>query len=467
MRAQVPLWEVFTPHAKQWQFLASTARFNLFLAGMGSGKTWSLCLKALMLALQNPGVPGVLAGRVYPDVRDTLEPELFGLNDAIHKACGVNLIVRHSKADGVLHMLNGAQIWLRSYDKPQRLLGRNLAWACLDELEFSVAPADQVLDVVNSRVRHKGATIRQIAIATSPNGLSPLVQKFREAQGRGDASYCLTTCKTTDNPHLPPDFLEGLRSQMSERAYRQNVLGEILRPQDVVFPEFEDRHHVVPFTRNRDNPVVLGVDWGTNHSAALLFEVCQFTGVWTCFAELLGEGNNRDGWRRMLMDWLREHDLVGSRGVANDRLVLAGTDRAVPPENNWLNGTLRRTKLRWAQSKAQQWKPNQIEMIRSMLGPAHGDPRLLFSDELSRDERGDTWPLIPSLQRYHYRRRIDGQLDQSPVKDDKTDHVIDALCYAVLAGWSDPALHGGISRPNESSWQAYHRAAPQDGDRPR
>jgi len=102
-------------------------------------------MKALMLALQNPGVPGVLAGRVYPDVRDTLEPEIYGLNDAIHKATGVNLIVRHSKSDGVLHMLNGAQIWLRSYDKPQRLLGRNLGWACLDELEFSVAPVDELM----------------------------------------------------------------------------------------------------------------------------------------------------------------------------------------------------------------------------------------------------------------------------------------------------------------------------------
>ena len=467
MRATVPLWEIFEPHAKQWQFLATTARFNLFLAGMGSGKTWSLCLKALMLALQNPGVPGVLAGRVYPDVRDTLEPEIYGLNDAIHKATGVNLIVRHSKSDGVLHMLNGAQIWLRSYDKPQRLLGRNLGWACLDELEFSVAPADQVLDVVNSRVRHKAATLRQIAIATSPNGLSPLVQKFREAQGRGDASYCLTTCKTTDNPHLPPDFLDGLRSQMSERAYRQNVLGEILRPQDVVFPEFDERSHVVAHLRDRSNPVVLGVDWGTNHAAAVLIEVDQHSGVWTVFAELVAEGVNRDKWRGMLIDWLESHRLFARKTGATDRLVLAGTDRAVPRENAWLNGTLQRTAIRWARSKAQQWKANQIEMVRTMLEPATGQPRLMFAETLSRDERGDTWPLIPSIQRYHYRRRLDGQLDAMPVKDDKTDHIIDALCYAILAGWADPALHGGISRPHESSWQHYHRMAPQDGDRPR
>lgn len=461
MKANVPIWEIFEPHKKQWQFLASNARFNLFLAGMGSGKTWSLCLKALMLAMQNPGVPGILAGRVYPDVRDTLEPELFAIVDKIQKESGVNLITRHSKSDGVLHMLNGAQIWLRSYDKPQRLLGRNIGWACLDELEFSVAPADQVLDVVNSRVRHKAAHLRQIAIATSPNGLTPLVQKFREAQGRKDSSYFLTTCKTTDNPHLPPDFLEGLRSQMSERAYRQNVLGEILRPQDVVFPDFDARDHVLPFARNKSNPVVLGVDWGENHAAALLIEVDERTGVWTVFDELLGAGLNRDKWRHALLGWLRGHGLYTNGLGADDRLILAGTDRAVRQENNWLRTTLQRTAIRWARSKSQQYKANQIEMIRSLLRPAEGPPKLLMADNLSRDERGDTWPLIPSIQRYHYRRKLDGSLDSSPVKDDKTDHIIDALCYAVLAGWSMPELHGGVWRTLESGWQ-HGDKAPED-----
>ena len=460
MQAQIPLWEVFTPHRKQWQFLLSDARFNLFLAGMGSGKTWSLCLKALQLGLASPGVPGILAGRVWPDVRDTLMPELFAINDKIHEATGVNLITHHGKADQVIKLLNGAEIWLRSYDKPQRLLGRTLGWACLDELEFSVSPADQVLDVVNSRVRHVCSNLRQIAIATSPNGLTPLVQKFREAQGRNDSAYCLTTCKTTDNPHLPPDFIDGLRSQMSERAYRQNVLGEILRPQDVVFPEFDPRRHVAPFNRNPANPVVLGVDWGTNHAAAMLIEVDQFSGVWTVFDELLGANLNRDQWRHRLLDWLQSHGLYSGR-EATDRLVLAGTDRALPRENAWLNSTLQRTRIWWARSKAEQWKADQIEMIRSMLAPATGSEKLRFAADLSRDERGDTWPIVPSVQRFHYRRRLDGQLDTRPVKDDKTDHIIDALCYAIAAGWSQPDLHGGMMRAQQSSWQhlAKQRAA--------
>lgn len=449
------LWDILSPHPKQLQFLLSPARFNLFLAGMGSGKTWSLAVQALRLALRNPGCPGILAGRVWPDIEDTLLPEIMALLDSIQRETGVNLIVRHEKKTQKLVLLNGAEIWLRSYDKPQRLLGRTVAWVCLDELEFSVSPSDQVLSVINSRVRAKRARFRQIAIATSPNGLTPLVQLFRQAQESGNPDYTLTTCTTMDNPHLTDDYIRGLKSQMSARAWRQNVLGEILRPQDVVFPEFSTASHVVPFTRNNNNPVVLGVDWGQNHAAAILIEVDQSMGTWTVFDELLGEGVNRDKWRHMLLQWLSEHKLYTRGTGASERLRYMGVDRAVPGENNWLSSTVRSryTEIRWCKSKGQQYKPNQIEMIRSMLEPAEGPPLLLFADTLSQDESRDTWPILPSVQRYHYRRRLDGNLDTHPVKDDKTDHIVDALCYAIVAAWNDPAMHGGVLRTFESAWQ--------------
>ena len=436
---QINIADTFNPHPKQAQFLEADSRFALALTGIGFGKTWALTLKCLLAAMSNPGVNTLLAGRTYRDLEDVLIPLLFQHVQTVQDTHGVNLVLRHDKLDGKLHLLGGGQILLRSYQLIDKIRGLNLGAAYVDEVEWSSADPVEVFGVLNERCRVP-CPVHQIGYATSPNGLLGVTRIFHEAQQRDDTDYHITHGTTLDNPYLSEGFIRTLKNSMSARRWAQEVEGKVLRPAHVVFTEFGSEHLVDwDWRDHRTQKWVLGVDWGTNHHhVALMVNVLE-DGTWVVADELLCDDMTRAQFRRELDAWIE------ARAATVGYPVAAGTDRAVPEMNQWLMNKYghKGTAVRNCKTHRQQYVINGVELMRDRLAPAHGAPMLYVSNRLDKPESKSTAGIVQAFRSYRYQRDREGNPTSQPYKDDITDHALDALRYLYVTTRQDPQLHGG------------------------
>ncbi len=434
------LFKVFAPYRKQAEFLTATARNRYFVGGRGAGKSWTLTLDALMQALLNPGVPGALLGRTERDLRSNLLPFLRAHLDTLQRATGFNWIRRYSNADQSIELQNGATIWWRGYERIDKLRGHNLAWCCADEICWSETTDVTVFETITSAIR---VPCRRpgFSVASSPNGLRGITKLFHLRTTGGDPNYWITRATSYDNPYLEPHVIEAWRSAMSDRRWRQECLAIALRPSSVVFSEFSETRHVVPWNVERHRNTcrwVFGIDWGLNRAVAVAFQVLQ-DGRWILVDELVDRPESRGHWRTNLRRWI-------DQTTRNQAPYLLAPDRACPEENRFLHSVygVRKTRVVPLSSKYEQYVRNGLAAMQDMLAPVEGAPRLLFSDKLPRQYDGDLQGILPSLLNYRYKLDRDGVPTDRPSKDNVHDHAIDAARMAIVAGLRWPDLHAGM-----------------------
>lgn len=445
MKVDVDLSQIWKPYDKQADFIFGESMFQLFLGGVGSGKSHALACWAITRALRNSRSVGALLGRTEIDLRTVLLPNLFDRLQELQDATKVNWIKDYDKGNACLTLLNDSIIWFRPYNRISKLRGLTLTWAAADEVEWSEAEPEEVWTVVTGRLRGQGP-LPGFAVATSPNGLRGITKRFVEAQrhyldavkaGRDPgplAKYRITCATSFDNPYLPEHFFDSLRS-MSKRRYQQEVEGKVLRPLHSVLA-VEGRHHIDWSWRDWPQlPRVYGVDWGgQDHHVAVMCQV-RPNGQWVVADELVCDGMPRGHFQDRLQRWMEGH------GRSEPRMI--GCDRAAPVENDTLQRRFRQTPVRWMESRDEQQVTRGLEAMRDMLDPYDGEPRLLFSRSLRQTVDGVTAGIVPALRGYCYHLDADGQPTNKPKKDNTNDHAVDALRYGLMATADVMDLHGG------------------------
>jgi len=434
---------------RQARYVGNNSLFNLFLGGVGSGKSYALVAWIVRRALVNANGRLALLGRTTVDLQTVLLPMLFDQLDRCHEQCGASLIKDYDRGNAKLHLVNGAVIYFRPYNRVAKLRGPSLTCIAADESEWSEADPEEVWSVLSGRLRGVG-TLPGLAFATSPNGLRGITKRFVDAQraysdalSAGDLAaaaaaghYHAVTATSFCNPHLPDHFFDSLRS-MSKRRYQQEVEGRVLRPMHSVW-QFEPRH-LVPW-RWQDWPQlqrVYGIDWGSqDHHVALMVQV-EDSGRWVVADELVCDGIPRGQFQQRLQRWIDGH--------GSSPPTMAAADRAAPVENQQLQARYRQTPVRWMNSKLEQQVAQGLELVRDMMDPLDGDPLLVFSDSLQQTTTGITAPIVPAMRGYCYHLDASGQPTAKPKKDNINDHMPDALRYIVAAGAHDPRLHGGAT----------------------
>lgn len=467
MAAQMPglivnLAEVWRPYDKQARFIESRALFQLFLAGVGAGKTHALTRWAIMRALANSNPDrradtgqGALLGRTGVDLASVLLPSLEqGLHD-LQAQTGIAWIADHNRGKGYYELINGARIWYRPYNRIAKIRGLTLTWCAADEIAYSEANEDEIWTVLTGRLRGHGPR-PGIAFATSPNGYRGITKRFVDAQRRyheaaitADAAgmreagqYYVVTATSLDNPYTPAHYREALLTmKRSARRYKQEVLGKVLKPLNAVF-EVERSRHIVEWDWQANlaaTKQVFCVDWGSGrHNVALHVQVEQ-SGRWVVCGELLDDESPRGRFADRVVSWIRER-------CPNGDPALIAADRACPTENNLLQRAFGRTPVMGAKSRSDQDITTGIEMIRDLLDPVTGVPELVFASNLSQlSPDGGTAPLLAGMLG-GYRYLLDlatGEPGTQPHKDNIHDHAVDALRYGVRMSANLPELHGG------------------------
>lgn len=252
----------------QYAFLTCMARFVALVTGVGYGKTWIGARKAVSNAVNHPGTKGLACSNSYRQLEDVVIPEL---HDALAHM-QVQYEFQASKSRFVL--ANGSIILCRSLDRTaiSKIRGTAFTWAWLDEARDM---PEMAFKVVQGRVgRHRGAAA-QLFITTTPNGFNWIYKSFGPNR-KNKKDYVEFKAKTKDNPALDPSYYETLADSYDARFAAQELDGEYVSADDVLYSAFDHKKNKSSKARYRPGePLNVCLDFNVNPCVAVLVQEIQ------------------------------------------------------------------------------------------------------------------------------------------------------------------------------------------------
>lgn len=257
---------MYKPTAPQLRFHNSKAKYRAFLSGIRGGKTYAGSWELLRHVITYPKSTALVVSPTYGMMKtSTLSTFL--------EICPMDLIAK--RKDGTLaydkeahniKMYNGSEIRFRSADDPNKIRGMEVSFFWLDE--GGQLPSDEMWQIGIGRMSQRCAPQKAIC-TTTPNGMNWLWQFFmnpRTAQMKKEVA--LFFASTMDNSeNLPDGYIESLESQYSGQFFKQELMGEFVGYEGLVYPDFSTEIHVTEniIDPNYDQTIVrvdAGVDWG-------------------------------------------------------------------------------------------------------------------------------------------------------------------------------------------------------------
>lgn len=245
----------YRPFPKQEMFHNGPEKFRAFVGGIGSGKTKAGAAEAILNAVENPGSTWLLVAPTYPMIEDPMRVTLDEL-------CPKEIVYPYEAGKRRQRFVNGSQFIFRSADVPNRLRGPNCSGGWGDEAAMWPGKA---FDIFIGRFRLPPA---RGWLTTTPNGYDWIYRRFVES---GSKIYGITNCDSRENPYLPEDFVSSLLETYSGQFAKQEVGGQFVAAEGLVYQEFGRLTHVVDsIPESRIKEVVVGVDWGFSNPTALI-----------------------------------------------------------------------------------------------------------------------------------------------------------------------------------------------------
>jgi len=260
----------------QYKFLTSKARFAAMIAGVGAGKTFSLCLRAVMTAMENPGSHGTIVASTYRNLGDFVIPMLTGeLWEKMNAPDGWDeLTTSFNKQSLIANFKNGSKIYLRSCDRPDDLRGPNLGWFAIDE---AAKVSGKVWRLMVARLRkppEKGW------ITTTPRGRNWVWEEFAKRKRR---DYEFFTGATEENKALTRDYIKSLKESYSGSFLNQEFYGQFVAWEGLVYPQVAvDLHHLDAPEDGITSEYrygVAGTDWGWADPSVILTGIVGTDGL--------------------------------------------------------------------------------------------------------------------------------------------------------------------------------------------
>lgn len=402
-----PTGQPYIPNRSQAPFHASPAKYKLLLGAAGSGKTVSLVVEDLLLALEYPGSTGVIFRRYYPSLRDTTKQTYF---DWIPRT----LIRREFKSEGreEVELHNGSRTLFRVLDDYRKLGSMEFDRIAIDE---AIEVQEREFLALIARLRGQRGP-RRLFAATNPPDEDHFLHRWFVDQARPGKEVFHSS--TYDNAeHLPADYISEL--EQYPPAWREKYLhGQwgYLPEGSPVFDGFDPQIHVTQLEPIVGLPVIRGWDFGYVHPAC----------VWL---QLLPSGHVR---------WL--HELMGS----NEELRLFAARVLAETKQHFPHAKVFEDYCDVAGTYKNDKSPTSVQILRNefKLEPYARKYGIAYTIERLRGllrTKVDGIPLLQIDERCRISRRgfaggyaIDSKKDE-PAKDGFYDNMIDAGRYAITA----------------------------------
>ena len=255
-------------HDAQLEFLDLDERFVGFIGGIGSGKTVAGAMWTLYKVIKKPKMNGIVATRTFPMLRDVIIPAIL---DVTPEA----MIKQYNRVESTIEFTNGSKIFFRPLENEHmvnRLRGYTVNWVWVDEAAYISYYA---IEVLNGRMRQ--GTDQQMAITGTPKGMNWVYEQFeeprqriphlerklskrelspvekdqikaeiRDLDERRKQWKAVMSVTSSDNPFLPTEYIESIKAQYTGEYYAQEIEGQFVKFQGLIYKEFNRHKHVLP-----------------------------------------------------------------------------------------------------------------------------------------------------------------------------------------------------------------------------
>ena len=265
------------PTPKQQLFRDCPASFRLYGGAVGGGKTVALCAEALRLSLAYPGNRGFLCRHETKALRLTTLVTLLKLIGELEHLTDSKLLSNHHKTEQIIYLTNGSVILYGALGEAQdfeRIKSLEIGWFAIDEASEAVY---ENYCMLLSRLRWrlpKGKYPPYIGLLASnpePGWVKDVfVTPWKMHQEL--PNHAFIQALPSDNPHLPPTYVDNLRINNPESWVKRYIEGSWDALEGQVWPMFDFNTHVIePFDLPESWTKFRSIDHGQDHPTCCLW----------------------------------------------------------------------------------------------------------------------------------------------------------------------------------------------------
>lgn len=244
---------------------------KVFVGGLGAGKTMIGCKRLITLALQNAPCPVAVVSPSFPLARRTVIPTLTEMLAGKANKYGPAFWWRYHRSLHEFYIKfhgRSATIYILSGEDPSSLRGPNLAAAYLDE---PFLQDEEVWKQMNARVRHPQATMREVLMTGTPEGISSWGYELCKGKGKQKNDVGVVHVSTRQNLALPADYVGRLMNAFAAKEAAAYVEGEFVAMTEGLVYYGADQKNFVELPMPENAELGVGMDFNVNPMAATVF----------------------------------------------------------------------------------------------------------------------------------------------------------------------------------------------------
>ena len=280
----------------QANFLSARKKFNAFVGGYRSGKTFVGCVRQWMLALNYPGIKLGYFAPTYPMIQDIFYTTISEVGEALSDEVGADLTVdiNVSRKEVVL-LVDGveyAMVKCRAMEHAHRIVGFDINHAQIDEIDtMKMDKADAAWKKIIARMSSVRADypVNTVDFTTTPEGFNFVHRLFViDLQEKPEIAefYSLTKASTRQNAkNLPPDYIPSLYNTYPSQLVDAYVDGEFVNlTSGTVYHAYNRERCRSRETIKDGEPLFIGQDFNVGKMASTVY--VQRPNGWHAVAEL-------------------------------------------------------------------------------------------------------------------------------------------------------------------------------------
>ena len=245
---------------KQDKLIFSNERHTMYSGAVGAGKSLALSVDILLHCEGRPETRyGLFRKTRKALVMSTLKTLLVG--DGHNPPILPYGTYRHNKNEGEIQLAGGGLVIYSGVETPEAVRSMNLTRAGIDEVTELTA---EDYNAIDDRVRVPIGQPLRILSATNPGTPSHWLAKMHGLspdKQTPDRNSRVIMTKTSDNIHLPPEYIEGFERHIGTLYYRRMFLGEWCGSDGLVYDRWDRGVHVLERSFEPTTSI-LGVDDG-------------------------------------------------------------------------------------------------------------------------------------------------------------------------------------------------------------
>lgn len=256
----------------QMALVSSNKRYPAMVAGFGAGKTEALVSRALRLKFEYPANDVAYYLPTYDLVNTIVFPRIEEMLAELTMVEGKHFKTNKSQTPAVT-FANGKKIILRTMDRPQRIIGYEVADSLVDELDtLKQDDAQMVWRKILGRNRQKKAdgSGNTVAVGTTPEGFRFVYDRWKKNPPNDE--YQLIKASTYSNAHnLPENYIPDLLADYPSNLISAYIDGEFVNlTSGSVYVNYDRINNASRELPKPGEAIHVGMDFNVNQMAAII-----------------------------------------------------------------------------------------------------------------------------------------------------------------------------------------------------